>query len=183
MPTDSQSDRLAEQGRVRLRRAAVVAVVQSADQRNGDDLAERWWRDRPGVWRVLRQREMRPRLVVVRQVPAQDAGQSRFIHDDHVIKTLASNGTDDPLRVRVLPRGTRSGTDLLDAHASRGGRDGGKSVVAIVHEVARGRVIGKGIAELLGGPRRGRRIKARSTRSSKPPTTSRLAIYLTILCK
>ena len=128
---------------MRLRRAAVVAVVQAADQRNGDNPAERWWRDRPGVWRVLRQREMRPRLVVVRQVPTQDAGQSGFIPDDYVIKALASNGTDDPLRVRVLPRGTRACTDLLYAAASRCGRDGGKCVVAIVHEVARSRISGK----------------------------------------
>jgi hypothetical protein len=46
--------------------------------------------------------------------------------------------------------------DLLNAHASRRGRDDGKRVVAIVHEVARGRVLWKGLAELLGGPRRGR---------------------------
>ena len=66
--TDSQSNGLAEQGGCDYVRAAVVAVVQAADRRNGDNPAERWWRDRPGVWRVLRQREMRPRLMVVRQV-------------------------------------------------------------------------------------------------------------------
>ena len=108
MRTDSQTQRpLAERGRVLLRRAAVVAVVQTADLWNGDDAAERWWRDRPGVRRVLRQREMRSRLVVVRQVPTQDANQSGFIHDDHVIEALASDGADEPLRIRVLPRGTR----------------------------------------------------------------------------
>jgi hypothetical protein len=32
-----------------LRRAAIVAVVQAADLWNGDDPAERRWRDRPGV--------------------------------------------------------------------------------------------------------------------------------------
>jgi hypothetical protein len=64
MRTDSQSNGLAERGRVLLRRAAVVAVVQAADQWNGDDAAQRGWRDRPRVRRVLRQREMRSRLVV-----------------------------------------------------------------------------------------------------------------------
>ena len=49
MRTDSQSNGLAERGRVLLRRAAVVTVVQTADLWNGDDAAERWWRDRPGV--------------------------------------------------------------------------------------------------------------------------------------
>jgi len=55
-----------DRGRVRLRGAAVVAMVQTADLWNGDDRPEGWRRNRPGMRRVLRQREMRPRLVVVR---------------------------------------------------------------------------------------------------------------------
>ena len=98
-----------------LRRAAVVAMVQAADLWHGHDRAERGWRDQPALWRVFAQREMRSRLVVVRQVPGQDARQSGFIHDDHMIETLAPDGADDPLRVRVLPRGTTSSADLLNA--------------------------------------------------------------------
>jgi hypothetical protein len=116
MRTDSQSNCLAERGRVlRRRAAAVVAVVQAADQWNGDDAAQRGWRDRPRVRRVLRPREMRSRLVVVRHVPTQDANQSSFIHDDHVIEALASDGADEPLCIRVLPRRTRGGAEFLDA--------------------------------------------------------------------
>jgi hypothetical protein len=131
-------------------------MVQAADLWNDDNRAERWWRHRPGLWRVLGQREMRARLVIVRQVPGQDARQSSFIHDDHMIETLASDGPDDPLRVRVLPWGTRGGAERLDAHATRRGRERGKRVVAIVHEVARGCVFRKRFAELLGGPGRSR---------------------------
>ena len=83
MPTDSQSHGLAGQEGRRLSCAPVVAVVQAADLWNRDDVAERWWCGRPWMWRVLRQRVMRPRLVVVRQVPTQDARQFGFIHDDH----------------------------------------------------------------------------------------------------
>ena len=110
---------------------------------------------------------MRPRLVVVRQVPRQDAGQSGLIHDDHMIETLASDRADDPLRVRVLPRGTRRGGELPDAHASRCGRERGKRVVAIMDKVARGCVLRKGLAELLGGPDSGR------LRSDRDVTTRR----------
>jgi hypothetical protein len=60
---------------------------------------------------------MGPRVVVVRQICGQDAAQPVFGHDEDVIETLASNGTDNPLGIRVLPRGTRSGADLLNAHA------------------------------------------------------------------
>ena len=35
---------------------------------------------------------------------AQDAGQSGFIHDDHVIEALTTDGADETLCVRVLPR-------------------------------------------------------------------------------
>jgi hypothetical protein len=107
-------------------------MMQTADLWNSHDQAERWKRDRPGLWRVLGQREMRPRMVVIRHVSSQDAGESSFIHDDHVIETLASNGADDPLRVRVLGPRTRSGVELLDAHAIRRGRERGKREVTIV---------------------------------------------------
>ena len=89
------------------------------------------------------QREMCSRLVVVHQVPTQDANQAGFIHDDHVIETLAPDGTDEPLRIRVLPRGTSGGAEFLDAHATRCRGKRGKRVVAIVNEIARSRVFGK----------------------------------------
>jgi hypothetical protein len=108
------------------------------------------------VWRVFRQREMCPRLVVVREVPTQDPSQSGFIQHDYVVETLASDGADDPLRIRVLPRGTRDGADLLDTHASRRGPERGERVVAIVKEIARGCVFRKRLAELLRSPCCGR---------------------------
>ena len=57
-----------------------------------------------------------------------------------MVETFASDGADDSLGVGVLPRRTRSGVDLLDAHAVRGACERGKRVVTIVHEIARGRV-------------------------------------------
>ena len=89
-------------------------------------------------------------------VPTQDANQSGFIHDDHVIEALASDGADEPLRIRVLPRGTRGGAEFLDVHATRRRGERGKRVVAIVNEIARSRVFGKRLAELLRGPCGGR---------------------------
>jgi hypothetical protein len=82
MRTDSQSNGLAEQGRALLRRA-VVAVVQAADQWHGDDAAERWCRDRPGVVRknsnllifrsFLRIIEGRPAVAPSQYDPSRDA--------------------------------------------------------------------------------------------------------------
>ena len=95
-------------------------------------------------------------MVVVRQVPTQDANQPGFMHDDQMIEALSSDGADEPLRVCVLPWRTRGGAEFLDAHAARRGRERGKRVVAIVNEVARSRLFGKRLAQWLGGPRRGR---------------------------
>jgi hypothetical protein len=133
-------------------------MVQSADLWSLHDRAESGWRDRPVLWRILHQREMSSRLVVVLQVATQDSRQADFVHDNHVIETLASDGTDDPLGVGVRPWGTRGGAKLLDAHATRRGRECGKRVVAIVNQVARSRVLRKGFAELLRGPE-GRRMR------------------------
>ena len=131
-------------------------MVEAAALWSGHYRAERWWGNRPRVWRVLGQREVRSRPVVVRQVPSQDARQSGFIDDDHMIETLASDRTDEPFRIRVLPRGTRGRADLLDTHARRRGRDCGERVVAIVKEIARSCVFRKRLAELLRRPSRGR---------------------------
>jgi len=90
-------------------------MVEAADLWSGHDRAADWWRDRPRVGRILRQRQMCPRLVLVRQVQRHDAGQPDFIHDDHMVETFASDGADDSLGVGVLPRRTRGGVDLLDA--------------------------------------------------------------------
>jgi hypothetical protein len=122
-------------------------MVQAADLWNGDDRAEHGRSDRPRVWRVFCQREMGPRVVVV-----QDPSQAGFIERDDVVEAPASDGADDPLRIRVLPRGTRGGADLLDAHARRRARKRGERVVAIMKEKARGRVFRKRLAELLRRP-------------------------------
>src|SRR5262245_36648424 len=118
-----------------LRGAAVVAMVQATHLRSGHNRAEEWWPDRPGLWRVLGQREVRPRLVVVRHVASQDAVQSGFVHHDDVIEALASYRSDHPLRTRVLPRGPRGGAEFLDSHPARGGLQSAEGVVPIANEV------------------------------------------------
>jgi hypothetical protein len=125
---DQRPSRVAVVG---LRRSAVVAMVQATDLGNGHDRAECWRRDRPGVWRVLGEREMRSRLVIVREVPGQHARQSGFIHDDHVIEALASNGADDAPRIRVLPRRAWRGEDLMNPHPGRRWSDPREGVISI----------------------------------------------------
>src|SRR6185436_10323808 len=99
---------------------------------------------------------MRARLVVIGQVPGQQARQSGFIHDDYVVETFPSNRADHPLGVRVLPGGPWRGEHLVDAHPRRRWSDPREGVITIANEIARDLVPGERLAELLGGPRRRR---------------------------
>src|SRR5688572_16393951 len=77
------------------------------------------------------------RAVVVGQVPRQDASQADFIQDDQMLETLASNGAANAFRVRVLPRGTCRGEDLMDSHSDRRVSDPRERVITIANEIPR----------------------------------------------
>jgi len=49
------------------------------------------------------ERQMRARCGVVLDVRVQHASQAGCAQDDHVIKALTTNGSDEPLDVGVLP--------------------------------------------------------------------------------
>src|SRR6266849_4947614 len=87
-----------------LRRSADVAVVQATDFGKLHDLPCHGELDRPEVGRVLVQREMRTRLMVVGEVSGQDAAEVLLAEDEHVIQALAPDGANEPLREGVLPR-------------------------------------------------------------------------------
>jgi len=81
----------------------------------------------------------------------------RLIDDDHVVETLASDGSDQALHERILPRTRRSGHNLGDSHASQSALERvAVNSVAISVQPAWGRVVGKRVDHLLGGPDRGR---------------------------
>jgi hypothetical protein len=73
--------------------------------------------------------------------------------DDQVVQTLAPNGSDQSLRIRVLPRTCGTGDDLRDAHA---GDTAPEHVpvdgIAIPREPPRRGVVRKGLDDLLRRP-------------------------------
>ena len=73
-------------------------MVEATDFANRDDLAEFSPLNRAAVWRILVEREVSTRPVVVREVASQGAAQVPFAKDEYVIQTLAPNGADEPLR-------------------------------------------------------------------------------------
>ena len=65
-------------------------------------------------WAVFVETKMRARLVIVVEVIPQHLSQMVFIEDDHVVESFPSNGADDSLHKRILPRGPPRDPHLLD---------------------------------------------------------------------
>src|SRR5713101_463584 len=91
-------------------------MMQTADCREGDDLARGRRTYRAGLRAILVEREMRSGAVIVLEIGRQDAAQVGFIENDDVIETLAADRADDALDIGVLPWGARCGDDLVDPH-------------------------------------------------------------------
>jgi hypothetical protein len=102
---------------------------------------------------------MRARAVVVAQVAVQATTEVSLIQDDHVVEELAADGADHAFDEGILPRGARCSENLGDEHALHpSSKLTAVNAVAIAKEIARRRVIGECLDELLSGPGGGRGI-------------------------
>ena len=73
--------------------------------------------------------------------------------DDHVVQTLAPDGSDQSLRIRILPRAGRTGDNLADPHAGDSAPEHvAVDGVAIAQQPPRRRVLWKGFNHLLRRP-------------------------------
>ena len=95
----------------------------------------------------------------VADVRFQDLSETGSAEHDDVIETLAANGADEPLGVRVLPGRARCGEHFLNPHGFSGRLDRLKRAIAIADEIPWDLVLRKGFSELLRGPR-GRRMRS-----------------------
>ena len=92
-------------------------MVEATDLANRDDRAEFRLFNRAAVRRILVEREVSTRPVVVREIASQGAAQVPFAKNEDVIQTLAPEGANEPLRKGVLPRALRRREDFSDPHA------------------------------------------------------------------
>jgi hypothetical protein len=107
----------------------------------------------PDIRRILVERDMRARPVIVGEVTNEDTAEVAFAQDQNVVQTLASDGADEPFREGVLPRALRSGEDFTDPHALHALlKYVAVDAVAIAKEIRRCAVIGERLHDLLGGP-------------------------------
>jgi hypothetical protein len=66
--------------------------------------------------RVAIQGKVRPGMVVVPEIPGQDAIQMGLVEYDHPIQTIAAYRTDDSFTIGIFPRRSGRDRDILDAH-------------------------------------------------------------------
>ncbi len=99
-------------------------MMKSTDLREGNDLA---WARRPiraRLGTVFSERQVSPGSMVIVKVGRKDLPQVTFVQDDDVVQTLAPDRADYPFDVRILPRGSGSRHDFLDAHGGNRGPEG-----------------------------------------------------------
>ena len=88
--------------------------MQAADFWSHDDRAHLGPLDGSHVGRVLLEREMSSRAVIVDEVAGQDAAQVPLAEHKDMVQTLTANRADEPLREGVLPRAVGRRQDLVD---------------------------------------------------------------------
>src|SRR5258708_28128900 len=132
-----------------LRRPADVAMMQAADFWSDDDRAYLGPLDGSHVGRVLFEREMSSRAVIVDEVAGQDAAPVPLAEHKDMGQTLTANRADAPLREGILPGAVGRGAHLTDPHAFHSLLEGmAVNGVAIAEEVRRGGVVREGVHDL-----------------------------------
>ena len=137
-------------------RPPFVAVMQSADLRQFHDRPQLRRLNRSGLRCIFFQRQVRARPVVISEIRFESAPQRRFIEHDEVVDTFPSEGSDQALHIGILPWRSRGRQDFANRHASDSSpKDVAVDAVAIMEQVAWGRVPREGLGNLLCRPFRG----------------------------
>ena len=84
--------------------ASLISMMQSTDLWNLYDPLRLVRLDYPTFWCVLIQGQVRAGLVIVAEIIFEQSAQMVVIEDDHMIQALATNASDHPLDIAILPR-------------------------------------------------------------------------------
>ena len=125
--------------------------MQSAEDRQGKNAADGL--DGSGYGRVLGQRLVRSRTVVVTRVRAQHMTQMTLAEHDHMIQALASNRTDHSFGIAVLPWRSSRCRSVANAHRADAPRkDLAVDPVPVTDEVLRRALPATCLGDLSGDP-------------------------------
>ena len=77
-------------------------MVQTGQDWDGDN--DTGPLDRPTPGRILAQRQVRARVIVIRRIRSKNYPQVRLTKDQHSVQALAADGADQTFRMAILPR-------------------------------------------------------------------------------
>jgi len=134
-----------------------VPVVQAADSRKRNDSSALKSFNVAAMRRSLPQGLVNSIVVIVADVASKKSAEMLCPEYDHVIEAIAADGSDDPLRVWILPRATRCADDFFDTHRLHSS-DELLAVysIAIAEQVTRNFVPRKRLGDLTSRPSCGR---------------------------
>ena len=117
----------------------------------------------------LRQREVRPIVVVITDVIIHEALEVPFADDDHMVEKIPAAVADPAFGDTVLPRASKAGSFGINAEALHGVDHFFIEVcAAIKDQVFRSRVVGECLAQLLDHPCGGRMLGRVEVKNSPP---------------
>ena len=125
-------------------------MTKSADLGHRDDPTQLRRFDGSSVRRILPEREMTPRSVIIIEVACDMPPERGFIDDDQVVQAFSTNGAYHAFHVWALPRRPRSREHFDDVHVLRLHPEGvAINAVTVPEQVPRRRFPGKCLHELL----------------------------------
>src|SRR3984893_10294709 len=102
---------------------------------------------------VLVQRSMGPRHIIIGRVRSQQMTKMPLAEHDNVVKTFPPDRTDRPFAISVLPRRSRRGWPIPNAHRPKAAdEDVAVGRVAVTNDVSRRYFPTMGLGELVRNP-------------------------------
>mgnify|MGYP001817640798 CR=1 FL=1 len=113
----------------------------------------------PRIRGVLFQRQMCPATVIVDEIISKNSPQVILTNDDQMVDAVPAQGSNQPLRIGILPGRSWSRLHFLHAHVTHTACElVTVDAVAVTEEIPRGGVPWKRFQDLLCGPSRAGRI-------------------------
>ena len=104
---------------------------------------------------------MSPHAVVIAGIGFKDTAKVSFAEHNNMIEAFPADGTDQPLRMSVLPGRSRRGRAIANAHCLQPPTHGiAIGRIAVSDQVTRRFIPREGVSNLSGDPRRCRMIGA-----------------------
>ena len=92
-------------------------MVQPGEDWDGDN--DTGPLDRPTRGRILSQRQVRARLIVIRRIRSKNSPQVLLTEDLHPVQALAAHGADQAFCMTILPRRSRRGRSVADLNRAK----------------------------------------------------------------